>query len=69
MKIPDCYEADMQEEQRQKAWDEHLTKLPECAICGQKIMEGEDVYETQGKSVCAGCMEELTENMGYVEVD
>jgi hypothetical protein len=31
-------------------------------------MDGEDVHETRGKSVCVGCMEELAENVGYVEV-
>lgn len=67
--IPDCWEADRQEMQWQRAWDEHLEKLPNCAICGHKIMEGEDVHETRGKSVCAGCMEELTENVGHVEIE
>ena len=67
--MPDCYEAHLQEERRQMSWDEHLEKLPTCCICGHKIMEGEDVYETRGKSVCASCMEELTENVGCVEVD
>lgn len=65
----DFLEPYIQEEQRQKAWDEHLEKLPTCCICGHKIMDGEDVHETRGKSVCAGCMEELTENVSYVEVD
>lgn len=69
MQIPDCYEAYLQEEKRQMAWDEHLEKLPTCVICGHKIMDGEDVHETRGKCVCAGCMEELTENVGRVEVD
>ena len=68
MKIPDCWEADYQDMQRQREWDEHLEMLPTCAICGHKIMDGEDVYETRGKSVCASCMEELTENLSYVEV-
>jgi hypothetical protein len=67
--IPDCYEAYRQEEARQAAWDEHLEKLPTCCICGHKIMDGEDVHETRGKSVCAGCFEELAENVSYVEVD
>ena len=67
--IPDCWEADMQEMRRQKAWDVHLEKLPTCAICGHKIMDGEVVHETRGKSVCDSCMEELNENMGRVEVD
>ena len=67
--VPDCYEAYNQEEQRQAAWDEHLEKLPTCCICGHKIMDGEDVHETRGKSVCASCFEELAENVGYVEVD
>lgn len=67
--IPDCWEADRQEMQRQKEWDIYLEKLPTCAICGHKIMEGENVHETRGKSVCTGCMEELTENESYVEAD
>jgi hypothetical protein len=69
MKIPDCYEAFAQEEQRQAAWDEYLEKLPTCCICGHKIMDGEDVHEARGKSVCASCMEELAENVGCVEVE
>ncbi|MBQ8797198.1 MAG: hypothetical protein IJZ56_03270 [Oscillospiraceae bacterium] len=69
MQIPDCWEADRQEARRQGAWDKHLAKLPVCVICGHKIMDGEDVYEARAKSVCAGCMEELTENMGCVEVE
>ena len=67
--ILDCYEAYYQEEQRQAAWDEYQEKLPTCCICGHKIMEGEDVHEARGKSVCAGCMEELAENVGCVEVE
>ena len=67
--MSDCYEAYRQEERRQAAWDIHLEKLPTCVICGQKIMDGEDVHEARGKCVCASCMEELNENIGYVEVD
>jgi formylmethanofuran dehydrogenase subunit E len=67
--IPDYWEADLQEIQQQRAWDEHLEKLPTCAICGHKIMDCEDVHEARGKSVCTSCMEELTENVGRVEVD
>ena len=59
--IPDCYEAYRQEEQRQKAWDEYFEKLPECCICGHKIIEGNEVHVSHGKAVCSGCMEELTE--------
>lgn len=69
MKMPDCYEAYRQEEQRQAAWDVYNAKLPECCICGCKIMDGEDVHETRGRCVCASCMDELIENRGYVEVD
>lgn len=67
--IPDCYEAYVQEERRQKEWDEYAEKLPVCVICGSMIMEGEDVHETRGKCVCASCMDELAENVGRVEVD
>ena len=69
MKIPDCYEAFAQEDRRQAAWDEYQEKLPTCCICGHKIMDGEDVHEARGKSVCASCMEELAENVGCVEVE
>lgn len=69
MLTPDCWEADRQEDLRQMAWDVYLERLPTCCICGNKIMEGEDVHETRGKSVCASCMEELEENVGYVEAD
>ena len=67
--IPDFYEPHRQEEMRQARWDAYLAKLPTCTICGYKIMEGEDVHESRGKHVCAGCLEELIENTGYVEVD
>lgn len=67
--MPDCYEAYVQEERRQQAWDEHLEKLPTCCICGHKIMDGEEVHESKGRCVCADCMDELAENVGYVEVD
>ena len=65
----DYSEPYVQEELQQREWDEHLEKLPTCCICGNKIMDGEDVHETRGKSVCASCFEELAENVGYVEVD
>ena len=65
----DYSEPYVQEELRQREWDEHLENLPTCCICDHKIMDGEDVHETRGKSVCAGCFEELAENVGYVEVD
>lgn len=67
--IPDCYEAYVHEEKRSKAWDDYLEKLPICCICGNRIMEGEEIHDTRGKSVCASCMEELEENVGYVEAD
>ena len=67
--IPDCYEAYAQEERRQRYLDEYTAKLPTCCICGLKIMEGEETHETRGKCVCASCMEELEENVNYVEVD
>ena len=57
------------EERRQQKWDEHLERLPICCICKGRIMDGEEVHETRGKQVCASCMEELEENLSYVEVD
>lgn len=59
--IPDCYEGYQQEEQRQKAWDEYVKKLPTCCICGHKIMDGDVVHVSHSKAVCCNCMEELTE--------
>lgn len=69
MQIPDCYEAFYQEDRRQKAWDRHLAKLPTCSICGKKIHNGEEVYSSKSKSVCAYCLDDLTENVGIVEVE
>ena len=69
MGIPDCYDPACQEDSRQRRWDEHLAKLPDCAICGRKIMDGEDVCEAHGKRVCGDCMDDLTENIGIVEVE
>lgn len=69
MRIPDCYEAYSQEEQRQREMDEYMEKLPTCVICGKKIREGDAVSETRRKHVCAYCMEELSENSYRVEVD
>lgn len=65
----DFSEPYIQEERRQQIWDMHFEKLPTCCICGHKIMDGEDVHEARGRCVCADCMEELAENVGYVEVD
>lgn len=67
MQIPDCYEAFQQDEARQEAWDMHLAKLPTCVICGKKIHNGQEVYESAGKSVCAYCFDDLAENVGIVE--
>ena len=67
--IPDCYEAYYQEDRRQEAWDHYLAKLPVCVICGEHIHEGQTVHESGGKFVCSSCMDELTENVGFVEVN
>ena len=64
--IPACYEAYRQEERRQLAWDRTLERLPGCCVCGHKIFTGEWVHRARGRCVCAGCMEELAENVGRV---
>lgn len=68
MQIPDCYEAYRQEEERQAEWDNYMAKLPVCVICGERIQNGQDVYQSGGKSVCAYCFDDLNENVGIVEV-
>jgi hypothetical protein len=69
MKIPDCYEGYRQEEERQRKWDETLSKCPECRLCGRRIRPDLPYHFTGTTAVCAECFDDLAENEGIVEVD
>lgn len=69
MKIPDCYEGYRQEEERQRAWDEYMEKLPICCICGKRVRENEPYHTSINKSVCFSCFDELLENETLCEVE
>lgn len=67
MRIPDCYEADRMEEQRQRRWDERMGRLPKCSLCRKPILPDNEYHYTRTACVCADCMDELEDNVAISE--
>lgn len=63
--IPDCYEPWVQEERRQRRWDEKSRNLPRCHLC-ETLLEPFDRFRVVAcRVVCMGCAEELEEADTY----
>lgn len=67
MDYPVCYDPVIQEERRQKAWDDFVDDLPVCKLCGHSVYPGDRYHETYASVVCSSCMDELRENECILE--
>lgn len=68
MVIPDCYDPQIQEDHRQRQWDEFADTLPVCTLCRRRLYPGDKFHTASFMVVCPRCLEELQENEDVVEV-
>ncbi len=63
--IPDCYEPWVQEERRQRRWDEKAKNLPRCHLCDKLVHPGDRFRVAACRVICVWCAEELEEAETY----
>ena len=65
MHLPDCYEADRQEELRQAHYDAMCARYPGCACCKRSIYRGSTYRRIGDLYFCEDC--DLGSEVGAVE--
>ncbi|MBE6977631.1 MAG: hypothetical protein E7438_03205 [Ruminococcaceae bacterium] len=55
MHLPDCYEADRQEDRRQARYDAKCARYPQCACCGRSVYRGSTYRRIGDFFFCEDC--------------